>query len=153
MKAILSGLFLFVVCFTASAQSIDYDALEKEFTADTARVEQAYRNSTDYSTAGMIQALIKYEEGYDELLNKYYKVLMDTLDEDGKEALRATQRNWIKLRDSDRALVSELTRKAYKEAGGGTIWGVVSVDARTDITRRRVFELYSYLMFGDIGGR
>lgn len=152
MKIILINLFLLIICLSSYAQDIDYRALKREFMADTARVEQDYRNSTDYSTVGMIEALNRYEEAYDGLLNKYYKTLLNSLEEEGKNALRTAQRNWIKLRDSDRDLVSQLRGHAYKEAGGGTIWGVVAADARVDITRRRVFEIYRYLLFGDIGG-
>lgn len=150
-KHILVSL-LFLICFAASAQDIDYAGLKKEFTADTAQVEQAYRNSTDYSTAGIINASISREEGYDRLLNKYYKILMNSLNEEGKKALRTTQRNWIKLRDSDRELVGAMHSQIYDEMGGGTIWGIVAADARADITRNRVLELYRYLQFGDIGG-
>jgi len=153
MNTLISALFLFTICFTAYAHEIDYAALEKEFTADTTRVEQAYRNSTDYSTAGMIQALYSYEEAYDSLLNKYYKILLNSLEEDDKEVLKVSQRNWIKLRDSEKDLINALHAKAYKEAGGGTMWGIVAAQARLDVTRRRVFEIYDYLMFGDVGDR
>ena len=153
MKGLIFSLLLFITCFASSAQELDYDVLEKEFRADTARVEEDYRNSTDYTTIGMIEALNKREEGYDKLLNKYYKILMDNLGTKGKAALKATQRNWLKLRDSDKDLVSALHTEVYDKMGGGTIWGVVSAGARTDITRRRVIELYNYLMFSDVGGR
>lgn len=143
---------MLAVSLNSNAQELDYDALKKEFTADTARVETAYRNAPNFSTLEMVEGLYNLEVGYDQLLNKYYKILLNHLNEDNKKALIATQRNWIQLRDSDRELVTALHRQTYDEGGGGTIWGIVAADARADITRNRVFELYRYLMFSYIGG-
>lgn len=136
------------------SQKIDYEKVKKDFSADTARVEQTLRNAidVDYSTMGMVEATINYESQYDELLNKYYKVLLNSLDEKDKEVLKTTQRNWIKLRDSDKELTEVLCRNAYDESGGGTIWRLISVGAKVEITRKRVFELYDFLMLGYIGG-
>jgi len=135
----------------ASAQDTD---IRQEFTADTARIEQACRDAMnmDYSTPGMIKATYDLEEGYDALLNKYYKKLYESLDTDAQKVLLKSQRNWLKLRDSERLLVSELFRTTYEQMGGGTIWRVVAADAYADITRRRVIEIYNYLIFSDVGG-
>lgn len=152
-KYCIISLFLFMSISTFS-QKIDYEKVKKDFSADTARVEQTLRNAidVDYSTMGMVEATINYESQYDELLNKYYKVLLNSLDEKDKEVLKTTQRNWIKLRDSDKELTEVLCRNAYDESGGGTIWRLISVGAKVEITRKRVFELYDFLMLGYIGG-
>lgn len=140
---------------TVVPQSIDFDALQTEFKTDTAHVNQEVRNmlDSDYTTPGMIKASNYSEQEYDKLLNKYYKILYNTLDDNGKKALRTTQLNWIKLRDSDKELVSAMRSQVYDEMGGGTIWGIVASDARARITQRRVVELFNYLLFSDIGGR
>ncbi len=152
---------LVLICFltltgNAFAQLVtDGINLSEQFEADTARVEQQTREfaEKDYSTLGMIETSLFYEEEYDKLLNKYYKLLYNSLDDEGKKVLKATQLNWIKLRDSEKLLVNELYQSTYEKMGGGTIWRVIAADARADITRRRVIELYNYLMFDDIGGR
>lgn len=126
-----------------------------EFAQDTARVEQKVRNMLEqnWSTVGMIEASAELEKGYDELLNKYYnKLLQSVSNDDDKKVIRDAQRNWIKLRDSDIAVIRVVKQKVYDEAGGGTIWGVIGASARADITKRRVIEIYNFLTFGDIGG-
>lgn len=145
---------LFLITSHISAQTTtEYDNWEVQFVQDTAKVEQRLRDNPDYSTLGMIEATKRYQADYDALLNKYYKLLLNTLNEEEKKVLKETQRNWIKLRDSDTKLVWTLKTKAYTDAGGGTIWGVVAVSAEAEITRRRVFELYNFLRFADLGGR
>ena len=153
MRTVVSFIVFFMICFVSSAQSLDYDAISREFIADTARVEQAYSDAIekDFSTVGMLQSMSKYEEDYDGLLNKYYKLLLNSLDEADKEILSSSQRNWIKLRDSEKELIGVLHAKVYKEAGGGTMWSLLAAETRANITRNRVFEIYSYLLFGDIG--
>jgi uncharacterized protein YecT (DUF1311 family) len=145
---------VFLLCsFCLSAQDYDWlEAKKVEFGQDTARVEQDVRDmlNKDYSTVGMIEATVYLEKKYDELLNKYYKVLMSTLDEENKKLLKESQRNWMSLRDSDLKLIRGMKRQAYKEAGGGTVWGVVAASASADVTRRRVFELFDYLLFSSL---
>jgi uncharacterized protein YecT (DUF1311 family) len=124
----------------------------KKFRQDTARVEQEIRDmlETDYSTAGMIFASGTLETAYDKLLNKYYTLLSDKLNDRGKKTLREAQLNWIKSRDADKKLISELYEKAYTTTGGGTIWRVIAANAMAQITRERVFVLYNYLMFSEL---
>lgn len=155
MKRRILCLLFVLVPLIVSSQNIDYDAIEFEFTADTARIEKQVENmiNNDYTTPGLIEASNYSEQEYDKLLNKYYKILYNALDVDGKKALKATQLNWIKLRDSDKDLVIAMRNQIYDEMGGGTIWGIVAADARADITRRRVIDLYNYLLFSDLGGR
>lgn len=155
LKKVLFGFIFLLFIFSVSSQNIDFDALQTGFTADTVRINQQVRDklNTDYTTLGMIEASNFSEQEYDKLLNKYYKILYNALNDEGKKSLRATQLNWIKLRDSDKELVSAMRNQIYDEMGGGTIWGIVAADARADITRRRVVELFNFIQFSDIGGR
>ena len=122
--------------------------ISTEFKQDTARVEQKVRDmlDEDNSTYGMLEANNVLETEYDKLLNKYYKMLYNKLDDAGKKALKKTQLNWIKFRDAEKELIAELYQNTYNEAGGGTIWGVIYGNLRAQITRERVFVLYNYLV-------
>lgn len=155
MKYIVTLLFLFITTYSISAQDINYDAIKTEFKVDTAKIEQQTRNmlNKDYSTIGMIEATNFSEQEYDTLLNKYYKILYNSLNSNGQKALKESQRNWIKLRDSDNYLIREMIGQIYDEMGGGTIWGIIGANARADVTRRRVIDIYNYLMLSDIGGK
>lgn len=137
-----------------SQTPMNYEKIELEFTSDTTRVERENREllDKDYSTLGMIDASVEYEKKYDVLLNKYYRLLYNSLGETGKKALKSSQLNWIKFRDSEKDLISEINDQTYEEAGGGTIWGVIASGSRSELTKKRVIELYNYLMYGYLGG-
>ncbi|MCL2596403.1 MAG: DUF1311 domain-containing protein [Paludibacter sp.] len=126
--------------------------ISNEFKQDTARVEQKVRNmlDKDYSTYGMHEANKTLEIEYDKLLNKYYKILYNKLDDNGKKALKEAQLNWIKFRDSEKELVAQLYQNTYNEEGGGTIWGVIYGNSAAQITRERVFVLYGYLVLDNL---
>lgn len=116
-----------------------------EFPLDTFRIERMLqlRLSTDYSTAGMVNAGSEAEKEYDKLLNKYYQILLNRLKEEDKEILRESQRNWIAFRDSEQKLNRLLTDESY--SGGGTIQGVISMSRSLELTKKRVFEIREYL--------
>ena len=103
--------------FSYSQPLLNYESIESEFAADTARVEQANRDllDKDYSTLGMLNATIEYEKQYDILLNKYYKLLYRSLNIEGQKALKASQMNWIKFRDSEKNLISEMLKLMTKQ--------------------------------------
>ncbi len=146
---------LSLICLNNELKAQDYDWSESkksEFKQDTAQVEQSVRVmlDKDYSTYGMIEASRYLEQGYDKLLNKYYKILLNILNDENKELLRMSQRNWISLRDSEKKLIWGMKDQTYEASGGGTIWSVIAASADADITRRRVFELYDLLMFSTL---
>lgn len=154
MKVIL--FFLLCLMFhpnNLSAQEDEWSQERKdEFKQDTAQLEQAVRVmlDKDYSTYGMMEASRYLEQGYDKLLNKYYKVLLNILNDENKALLRTSQHNWILLRDSEKKLIWGMKDQTYQDSGGGTVWGVIAANADADITRRRVFELYDLLMFSTL---
>ena len=70
--------------------------ISDEFKLDTARIEQKVSNmlDEDYSTYGMHEANKVLEIEYDKLLNKYYKILYNKLDDNGKKSI---ERSAVKL--------------------------------------------------------
>lgn len=116
------------------------------------QIEQSVRDmlDKDYSTYGMIEAALHLEQGYDVLLNKYYKELLSILNNENKEVLKASQRNWISLRDSEKKLIRGMKNQFYEASVGGTVWSVIAANADADITRWHVFELYNLLMFSTL---
>lgn len=98
----------------------------------------------DYSTQGMINMAYEVETEYDKMLNKYYKILMNKLSDVDKESLKRAQQNWIKFRDSERNLNDVLSKDDY--TGGGTMHSIICADYRLEITKKRVAELFDYLI-------
>lgn len=76
-------------------------------------------------------------QAWDTELNKHYSLIMKTLDlnEEQKAALRQSQRDWLKYRDS---YVKALQR--YYPADG-TIWGVIYDDHVMQIVRDKALSL------------
>jgi uncharacterized protein YecT (DUF1311 family) len=97
----------------------------------------------DPTTFGMVRAMGDYEAGYDKLLNKYYQLLLKKLSKTDREALKESQRNWIRLRDSERNLSGLITKDEY--SGGGTIQQLIYADWYAEYTKHRVEELINYL--------
>ncbi|MCD4791683.1 MAG: DUF1311 domain-containing protein [Bacteroidales bacterium] len=115
------------------------------FKTDTFKVEQmlSLRMDNDYTTTGMVNTMYEAEKEYDKLLNKYYKILLKKLNESDQEALKQSQRNWIKFRDSERNLNGIISKPEY--SGGGTIQNIFVASEYFEITKNRVIELYHYI--------
>lgn len=121
------------------------DNFHIEFAADTFRIEERQRLKLviDYSTNGMVTSTLDANREYDKLLNKYYQLLLRSLNEEDKEILKKSQRNWIDFRDSELELNGVLMNDYY--SGGGTIQRVFAAARVLELTRDRVIELYDYL--------
>ena len=92
------------------------------------------------STQGMVECLDRAYQGWDAALNSAYKELMDTLEPAQKDALRASQRQWIAYRDSEQKFLQSLA--AAPDAG--TIMRVTTNQAMVDLAKARVLLLRSY---------
>lgn len=127
-------------------ENIQYkENLHIEFSVDTFKIEKRkkLKLDIDYSTTGMIISTLDANREYDKLLNKYYQLLLTSLNEEDKEVLKKSQRNWIEFRDSELELNTALMSKYY--SGGGTIQGVIAAYRVFEITKNRVIELFHYL--------
>ena len=118
---------------------------EVGFTIDTFKIEQmlTMRLDVDFTTFSMIEAITDAENAYDKLLNKYYQILKKKLSEEDQEALKKTQLNWIKFRDSEKTLNVIISMPQY--SGGGTMHDITVAFENFEITKQRVLEIYSYI--------
>lgn len=121
----------------------EYDAHTIEFTMDTMRIEKVidFQNEDGhYTTYDMHQMnRFRYEE-YDKLLNKYYKILMNSLPAEKKTTVRDSQRVWLKYRDSEKLLYEALIGSQE-----GTMWPVVAGDMNVQLVKDRVLILFYIL--------
>ena len=101
------------------------------------------RIDIDWSTAGMTKAVFDEEKGYDELLNKYYKLLKSKLSIEDQTELLNSQRNWLKFRDSERKVNGLLCNEEY--SGGGSIQSNIRAGKYCSITEQRLTEIIGYL--------
>lgn len=119
------------------------DSLSLRFARDTLRVNYRHRMymDIDYSTSGMIYYTHAALQEYDRLLNIYYQLLMQSLPDHDRAALRQAQRNWIAYRDSEFALRTRMQQ--YND--GGSIHALLSIGNDLHFVTSRVIELYQYL--------
>lgn len=122
----------------------DINEIQREFQQDTARIENHIRNENLSSTADFLQSIKYLEVEYDKLLNKYYHLLMSCLDQEGKQALKSAQINWIKFQTADRKLLDHISTLIYKNMGGGTLSNYLSAPLYGYIIKDRAIELYEY---------
>ena len=103
------------------SRSDNFKKIELEFRVDTFIVERRYALflEVDDTDLGMQFSNNQLWSDYEDLLNKYYKLLIAKLNAADKETLKVSQRNWLKYRDSDQQVNFLLTEERY--SGGGTI--------------------------------
>lgn len=122
------------------------DSLFAQFQIDTFMVEGVYgfQLAADVSTYSSNRATKDCEASYDQLLNKYYNVLLKKLNKEDRKQLISAQRAWLKFRDAEREVNSLLVKSEY--SGGGTIQQLIHSSQNLYITKMRVFELVGYLI-------
>ncbi len=75
----------------------------------------------------------------DDDLNKYYKTQMGYLKtQASKEALRDAQRKWLTFRDAD------CLYQNGQPADGGSLWSMLNLQCKTELTKQRVAQLKTY---------
>lgn len=87
----------------------------------------------------MMQCETTAQKEWDDEMNKYYKLLMDTLSSEEKEKLKIVQRKWIEYRDKE----LEFSWSMYDNMQG-TMWRIVGAGRACNIVKQRALELKSY---------
>lgn len=93
-------------------------------------------SETNWSTAGIIECEQIARQEWDAEMNKYYKLLMGILNEEGREQLKQSQLAWLKYRDLEMDLRSHSI--SYLP---GTMHIVIASGAITDVVKRRALDL------------
>lgn len=92
------------------------------------------------STAGQCECIYEAHAKWDKRLNAVYKTLLSRLDSTAKNALIEAQREWIKFKEKEMALVN-----ATWGNGEGTMWRPVRAEKVKRITQDRVEKLEELL--------
>ena len=119
--------------------------IDLEFKSDIYRIEKLANKKIEVNstTMGMTKAIFELEKGYDQLLNKYYQVLIRKLKSEDIEKLKISQRNWMAFRDSERVLVGIVSKDEY--SGGGTIQGNIRASRTCEMTKVRVYNIKEHI--------
>lgn len=92
------------------------------------------------ATVPACNCMYEAQIAWDKELNKYYKLLMNGLDEPTKLALREAQRKWIVYRDKEFLYLE----KYYHEFKQGTMYDIFAADRKKEIVKLRALELKNY---------
>jgi uncharacterized protein YecT (DUF1311 family) len=95
--------------------------------------------SDDYSTAGMRDTINKAREMWEVEMNKVYKRLMSKITQKQQIVLKESQRNWLKFRDTEGKVISEITASR-----DGTMYQLQATDQGMELVRERTLQLISY---------
>jgi uncharacterized protein YecT (DUF1311 family) len=136
MKLKISILFttLLIISNIVYSQSKDkQDKIDQE-------LSQCLNKSDNQTTAGMCNCTYKALDEWDDQLNATYKLLLSKLDSSARSKLIDAQREWIKFKEKEIALVDA----TYGQANG-TMWIPVRAEKVLDITKQRTIDLKALL--------
>jgi len=122
----------------ASLSAFGQNDQESKHPIDTRR-ELCHSIDSNQTTYGMMQCEAIAKKEWDDEMNKYYKLLMDTLASEEKEKLKTAQRQWIEYRDKE----LEFSWSMF-DGMLGTMWRVVGAGRACDIVKERALDLKSY---------
>ena len=105
------------------------------------QLELCLDTDSNWTTYGMVKCERNAEEAWDMELNKFYKLLMNALNEEEREKLRHSQRQWLKYRDAEFEFLGLMYYNMQ-----GTMYKVMNAGKRTDIVKQRALELQSYYL-------
>ena len=135
----LTVIFTFFVIFGVS----------RLFAQDTPHPIDVYLDSCmekNPSTMGMTKCTDEAAKMWDEELNKYYKILMNVLDDESAKALKSAEVQWIAFKEKEFANIDLMYSKM-----DGTMYIPMHSYAKLDIIKARALQLKDYyeLMTGN----
>ena len=96
------------------------------FRVDTFLVEDFLlrRLEIDFSTMAMADAYYQAEMEYEKLINKYYQILYNKLNEADKQSLKITHDKWMSFKTAENDLTEKLANEEYSGGGSYVIIGI-----------------------------
>lgn len=127
----------------------NYSATQIEFCIDTFRIERlvAKKMEIDYSISGMNKAIDEMGYLYDSLMNKYYILLINSIDNDKKNNLITAQKKWLLFRDAEFEFINKLIEQNDQLMGGGYINSNTKHLLLANLVKKRAIEIAEYYLF------
>ncbi len=104
-------------------------------------LDQCLAIEANQTTLGMAECNRAARDRWDRELNRVYKQLMASLDEDAREALRDSQRQWIRFRDLQIQAIGAI----YYGPDSGAIGRIQAAQQVMELTRTQALRLQTYL--------
>ncbi|MEO8149637.1 MAG: lysozyme inhibitor LprI family protein [Bacteroidia bacterium] len=135
MKQIISTLFLI---FFLIIKIYGQDKVTEKYPIDI-KLEKCLSIDSNYTTLGMVNCTLVALDEWDKEMNKYYKLLIGKLNEDEKEKLKNSQKEWLAFRDKE----IEFSNLLYDNMQG-TMWHISMAMTKLDLTKQRSINLKIY---------
>jgi uncharacterized protein YecT (DUF1311 family) len=103
------------------------------------KLEKCHSIDSNQTTYGMMRCEAIAEEDWDKEMNKYYKLLMETLGTDEKKKLKEAQISWLNYRDKEKEFSGTMHYNME-----GTMWRVAAASRSCEIIKQRALELQGY---------
>jgi len=134
----LKTLLLF---FTLQCSSVlIYSQTKNKLDKTNEELSKCLDKTENQTTAGMCNCTYEALDKWDKRLNIAYKTLLTKLDTIAKGKLIDVQREWVKFKEKEIALID-----ATYGAADGTMWRIVRAEKILDITRGRAADLEELL--------
>ncbi len=115
------------------------------FMTDTIRIETFLSIATEkinYTDIGVLLLNQEALEKYDAMLNNYYKILFDKVE--NKIALKEAEKAWITFRDKEIDLYISTITDDYSTLG--SLDKVMIASFRLNLTKKRTIDIFEYTM-------
>lgn len=93
----------------------------------------------DYSTFGMVKCTEEAIQKWDDELNKYYKLLMKTLDDESAKILKESELQWIEFKNKEMKNIEKIYSKLE-----GTMYIPMKYYAKMEIIKTRALQLADF---------
>ncbi|MFC7772510.1 lysozyme inhibitor LprI family protein [Flavobacterium sp. GCM10027622] len=129
------------------AQQLDKEYLTKEeiqFAKDTFAIhlKNQKRQEYDPSTEGMNNAMLEMTEAYQKLMDKYYLLLKNAVNDTDKAALETAQKKWQDYSTSEKIFQEIMQNPQYNS--GGTLQSNITLGNYFDLIKTRTEQLFSH---------
>lgn len=93
----------------------------------------------DYSTFGMVKCTEEAIQMWDDELNKYYKLLMNILDEESAKTLKTSELQWIEFKGKEMKNIEQIYSKIE-----GTMYIPMKYYAKMEVIKTRALQLANF---------
>lgn len=143
-KRIITAILLSIGLIVNAQGQVSLEQIQSDFKKETNNIEQKCSKILEDATSEteMGSAVADLEKGYENLMTKYYNLLLSNIKAEDKEIIIQSQNNWIKYKENEMKLIN----KVYWEYDGFGSMGRLSViNHSQELTKARTTQLYQYL--------
>lgn len=97
------------------------------------------------STVEMKECTAQAEELWDAELDRVYQLLQKKLSAEASKRLEQAQQDWLKYQTGEFIAIDAIYQNVEDVMEGGTMWGLMAMDARVEVIKQRALILTDYL--------